>query len=536
MTISDIWALIHRHTHPLDGEVVPLISTFGRVSVRSLSTDKEMPPFDLSALDGYALNGEGPSFVIEEVLEPFSPVSGRPEEGGAFFVPTGGRLPPATRFVAREHVREEGRTIVVKTKMDETRVVKKGDWLKRGTRLLDRGESITPSAMALLALAGIKTVTVHRRPTVAVITTGGELKQGRLIDSNRFLLTGLIHRDGGDLRGCYTADDTEEDILHILSAMGPVDLVILTGGTSKGKMDVTKPAIRRWGRDLLPGVSPCASRKDNGLREEGRYGLLHPSGQSGSCAQRVRALREEKSPPTGRAGKPSGGMHPSFDRGDREASGFHHRNTRSDQDRDIDHTGNASTRTERFCRARGGHAVSPARTKGEGDTDMSIPVLCLVGRSNTGKTTLIEKLIPLFGAEGIRVATIKHHNHDFEIDREGKDTYRHKKAGARLSMIVSPKKLAFVEDLKDELPLDEILSRYVRDVDLVIVEGYKEESVPKIEVYTYAEDRPPVALGDKDLLAVVSDRLFGFPLPVFLRDDIAGIAEFVKGEIERIRR
>jgi molybdopterin-guanine dinucleotide biosynthesis adapter protein len=167
---------------------------------------------------------------------------------------------------------------------------------------------------------------------------------------------------------------------------------------------------------------------------------------------------------------------------------------------------------------------------------MNIPVLCLVGRSNTGKTTLIEKLIPLLGAWGFRVATIKHHNHNFEIDREGKDTYRHKKAGARLSMIVSPNKLAFVKDLKDELPLDEILSRYVRDVDLVIVEGYKEESMPKIEVYTYAEDCPPVALGDKNLLAVVSDRLFGLPVPVFLRDDITGIAEFVRREIERIRR
>jgi molybdopterin molybdotransferase len=268
MTISDIWAIIDRHTHPLDGEVIPLISTFGRVSVRSLSTDKEMPPFDVSALDGYALNGEGPSFVIEEVLEPFSRIRRRPKAGGAFFVPTGGRLPPASRFVAREHVREEGRTIVVKTKMDETRVVKKGDWLKQGTLLIDGGESITPSAMALLALAGIETVTVHRRPTVAVITTGGELKQGRLIDSNRFLLTGLIHRDGGDLRGCHTADDTEEDILHILSVMGPVDLLILTGGTSKGRMDVTKPAMKRWGGTfclesppVLPGKTMAFGRK-----------------------------------------------------------------------------------------------------------------------------------------------------------------------------------------------------------------------------------------------------------------------------------
>jgi molybdopterin-guanine dinucleotide biosynthesis adapter protein len=155
------------------------------------------------------------------------------------------------------------------------------------------------------------------------------------------------------------------------------------------------------------------------------------------------------------------------------------------------------------------------------------PVICFVGRSNTGKTTLLERLIELLKERGIRVATVKHHHHDFEIDREGKDTYRHKKAGARLSMIVSPAKLALVQDLEDEPRLEEIIDRYIRDVDLVIVEGYKKEAIPKIEVFNHASGSPPVALDDENLLAIVSDAPLSASLPVFLRDEVEKIADFV---------
>ncbi len=167
---------------------------------------------------------------------------------------------------------------------------------------------------------------------------------------------------------------------------------------------------------------------------------------------------------------------------------------------------------------------------------MTIPVLSLIGRSNTGKTTLIEKLIPILKSKGIRVATIKHHNHDFEIDREGKDTYRHKRAGARLAMIVSPKKLALVEDLDGELSLDEIQARYIRGVDLLIIEGYKQTSAPKIEVYSSTQGEPPVALGDPSLLAVVSDAALRVPVPVFHRDDAETIADFVVEKIKLSRK
>jgi molybdopterin-guanine dinucleotide biosynthesis protein B len=162
-----------------------------------------------------------------------------------------------------------------------------------------------------------------------------------------------------------------------------------------------------------------------------------------------------------------------------------------------------------------------------GKDDMKTRILCLVGRSNTGKTTLIERLIPLLAAKGITVATIKHHEQPFEIDYEGKDTHRHKKAGAKTAMIISSQRLAMVKDLDEPLTVEEIAGRYAGDVDLVIVEGYKAAELPKIEIYNVREDLPPVAAKDKDLVALVTDAPISASVPVFSRDDIEAITSFI---------
>jgi molybdopterin-guanine dinucleotide biosynthesis protein B len=161
-----------------------------------------------------------------------------------------------------------------------------------------------------------------------------------------------------------------------------------------------------------------------------------------------------------------------------------------------------------------------------------IPILSVVGRSNTGKTTFIERLIPILNAKGLRVATIKHHLHDFESDREGKDSYRHKKAGAKIAMVVSPRKVAFTADTGKELTLAELVSAYARDVDLVIVEGFKQESAPKIEIYRYSEGVTPLSRHDRDVFAVMTDRRIDVPVPVLLRDDVEMAAELILSKLK----
>ena len=158
----------------------------------------------------------------------------------------------------------------------------------------------------------------------------------------------------------------------------------------------------------------------------------------------------------------------------------------------------------------------------------SIPYFSFVGRSNTGKTTVIEQLIPILVGKGLKVAVIKHHPHDFEIDIPGKDTYRYKQAGATMSILASPGKVAVVEDTETELTLEEIITRYIHDVNLLIVEGFKREEIPKIEVFQRKEGADmPVCAEDKNLIAVITDESIDTLLPVFARDDVGGVAEFI---------
>jgi molybdopterin-guanine dinucleotide biosynthesis protein MobB len=161
-------------------------------------------------------------------------------------------------------------------------------------------------------------------------------------------------------------------------------------------------------------------------------------------------------------------------------------------------------------------------------TQKGIPLVSFVGRSNTGKTTVIEGLIPILRERGLKVAVIKHHPHDFEIDIPGKDTHRYKKAGATMSILASPRKVAVVEDAEMEVTLAEIISRYVHDVDLLVIEGFKRENIPKIEVFRRKEGEDlPVCAGDQNLIAIITDASVATSLPVFSRDAIHDIAEFV---------
>jgi molybdopterin-guanine dinucleotide biosynthesis adapter protein len=161
-------------------------------------------------------------------------------------------------------------------------------------------------------------------------------------------------------------------------------------------------------------------------------------------------------------------------------------------------------------------------------TQKDIPLVSFVGRSNTGKTTVIERLIPILREKGFKVAVIKHHHNDFEIDKPGKDTYRYKQAGAKVAILASPHKIAVVQDTGAEIPLKEIITRYIHEVDLLIVEGFKREELPKIEVFQQkTEGDTLVCAGDRNLVAVVTDESIVTSLPVFSRNDVSGVAQFI---------
>ncbi len=157
---------------------------------------------------------------------------------------------------------------------------------------------------------------------------------------------------------------------------------------------------------------------------------------------------------------------------------------------------------------------------------MSTPILCFVGRSNSGKTTLIERLIPQLVQAGYRVATIKHAGHGFDLDTEGKDSWRHKRAGADTVMVISKGSLAMFSDVSDEIKIEELRDRFLdHQIDLIIAEGWKSEGLPKIVVVRDQLGEVPVS--QEGLLAVVSNKPMDLPVPCLDADDIASLTELI---------
>jgi len=152
------------------------------------------------------------------------------------------------------------------------------------------------------------------------------------------------------------------------------------------------------------------------------------------------------------------------------------------------------------------------------------PVIAIVGHSNAGKTTLIEKLLPELSRRGYRAATVKHAHHGFQMDRPGKDSWRHQAAGAAAVILIGPEQMAVVKNQPGGT-LDDAL-RYAGDCDLVIAEGFKRASVPKIEVFRQGTQPAPICLKDPHLFALVTDAaIASLSIPVIDLEDIPRLAD-----------
>ena len=155
-------------------------------------------------------------------------------------------------------------------------------------------------------------------------------------------------------------------------------------------------------------------------------------------------------------------------------------------------------------------------------------VLGIIGWSGSGKTTLITALIPLLHASGTSVSTIKHAHHGFDMDRPGKDSHRHRSAGAREVLVASAERWALLHENDDGEPGLEALLERLAPVDLVLVEGFKGHSHPKIEVHRPAAGRTPLWTNDRDVVAVASDALLpACDRPVLPLNDPAGVTRWL---------
>jgi molybdopterin-guanine dinucleotide biosynthesis protein B len=156
-----------------------------------------------------------------------------------------------------------------------------------------------------------------------------------------------------------------------------------------------------------------------------------------------------------------------------------------------------------------------------------VPIISVVGKSGVGKTTFLEKLIAELKRRGYRVVAVKHDVHGFEIDRPGKDSWRLAQAGSDSVVIASPRRLALIKRLDEEMALGEIAA-LLTDVDIILTEGYKRGDAPKIEVSRRGRGGELLCTPD-ELVAIVSDQLFDLDVPQFDLDDAGGIVDLLEG-------
>ena len=162
---------------------------------------------------------------------------------------------------------------------------------------------------------------------------------------------------------------------------------------------------------------------------------------------------------------------------------------------------------------------------------MTVKALSFVAKSGTGKTTLLEKIIVRLKERGYRVGVIKHDAHRFDIDHPGKDSHRLTAAGADTMLISSPEKLAMVKKHAEPPSLEELLGIYFTDVDIVLTEGFKKSTLPKIELHRRERSATLICRGeehDPTLLAVASDEALELDVPVLDLNDAGTVTDFIE--------
>lgn len=157
-------------------------------------------------------------------------------------------------------------------------------------------------------------------------------------------------------------------------------------------------------------------------------------------------------------------------------------------------------------------------------------IISIVSKKGSGKTTLLEKLIPELKRRGYRVGTVKHDTHGFDIDHEGKDTYRHKASGADAVIISCPWKLSLIKDTPEEIPLTQLVDKYMNDLDIVLTEGFKRANMPQVEVFRSTAHNSPLHTkgGKSNLVAVVSDSPVDLGVPNLDINDIQALADLIE--------
>jgi len=565
----------------LEPERRSILDCLGQVLAEDVCSTIDIPPLDNSAMDGYALrakdtrgaNESSPRYlvVVGEVAAGSMPTK-KVGPGTAIRIMTGAPLPEGADSVVRfEDTDEVSRKssggdlsqigILCQAKKG-LNVRCRGEDIARGDLILKAGKVLRPQEIGVLASLGCSNALVIRRPVVAILATGDELigvdeplTPGKIHDSNTYTIAAEVSRYGGIPKILGIGRDSVQSLTEKIDEGLDADMLITSGGVSKGDYDMVKDVLAEhgevgfWTVCMKPG-KPLA------------FGVM----------KKVEGRRKGKVPHLGLPGNPVSAMI-TFEQFARPAilkmmgkKILAKPAIRAIIEDDVVNTDGRRLFARVIVTRRGGQyhasptgpqgsgiltsmakanglAVIPESSRGVKAGDMvdvqmldwgeeqgevkTVPIVSIVGKSRSGKTVLMEQLIAEFKRRGYKVAALKHSRGGMEIDHPGKDSWRYAQAGSDAVLISSPYKLAFIKSLDHDLDIEEILPLFGPEFDLALVEGFKKSKIPKIEVHRKG-------LGDdllcspEELSVIVTDGSLDIDIPQLPWGDTVAIADFIE--------
>jgi molybdopterin molybdotransferase len=573
--------LILGSTYPLETIQLPLEKTLNYIASENIYASADIPRFDRAAMDGYAICSKDTANATKEHpvrlavvgdVHPSTADLAPIETGQAARIFTGGAIPLRADVVVREEdVRYTAGIIeVLEVVPPSQHVWKKGKAVTKGALILKRGEAVSPAVLRILAALQITKVPVTRRPEVCILAIGNELIDlhdrftgHKIVASNMYMLSAMIEQYGGRVKAAKISRNDKDAVRQDIEEGLKSDLLITTGGSSNASSDLTRPLMEEMGIDLRFAAVSMRPGKGTSF---GLYDKKPVFGLPGTPSAvyvafytlvlpallRLRGFKADRVSP----------IKAILEQGIKKKPGIEHLAQGLVRERDSAYhvlplAGPDIEISFAMTRANGLIIIDPDKSclnKGEtvlvqplypfepsflntslpekkviqGQGAIMAPIVSIVGKSDAGKTTLLEKLVSELTARGYRIGTIKHDVHGFDIDHEGKDSWRHKHAGARTVAISSPKKVAVIRDVETEETIDGLAAKYFQEVDIILTEGYKRESKPKIEVFRSQVHDKPLCKNDDHLVALVSDIPLDLGVPRFELDDIKGLGEFLE--------
>jgi molybdopterin molybdotransferase len=586
ISVEEALEKVLSYVEVLQPERKPILDCLGQVLAEDVYATIDIPPLDNSAMDGYALRAKdtrgasesSPRYlvVVGEIAAGSMPAK-EVRPGTAIRIMTGAPLPEGADAVVRfedtdEVSRKSSRGdllqigILCQAKKG-LNIRGRGEDIAKGDLVLKKGKVLRPQEIGVLASLGRSTALVIRRPIVAILATGDELigvdqplAPGKIYDSNTYTIAAEVSRYGGIPKILGIGRDSVQSLTKKIDEGLDADILITSGGVSKGDYDIVKDVLAKrgevgfWTVCMKPG-KPLA------------FGII----------KKMEGRRKRKVPHLGLPGNPVSSMI-TFEQFARPAilkmmgkKILAKPTIRAIIENDVVDNDGRRLFARVMVTKRGGQyyasvtgpqgsgiltsmakanglAVIPESSKGVKAGDMvdvqmldwgegqdevkTLPIVSIVGKSQSGKTVLMEQLIAEFKRRGYKIAALKHSRGGMEIDHPGKDSWRYGQAGSDAVLISSPDKLAFIKNLDHDLDIWEILPIVGPEFDLVLVEGFKKSKIPKIEVHRKK-------LGDdllcspEELSAIVTDASLDTDIPQLPWGNVVAVADFIEKNFVR---